>query len=188
MARKLTEREIRILIIGLLSAVAIVALKFGLDGYDYWLEVRRSLQSHRTKLKDVVIDETKQAGLLSIVPVAETPQVEEKQKFLFRDRLHEQLKKAGIKTEPLTILAARKKLGLPYKVLRIRCRGKCKFDQMLNFLAAVQENEYLVGIEELRLECDAKQPAEKRKDVEIDLAVSTFVKSPAMAQATQGTR
>jgi hypothetical protein len=178
MARKLTEREKRILTVGLLSAVAIVVLRFGLDGYDHWMKVRASLRSHRAKLKEVVVDETKQAGLLSIVPVAETPQLEEKQKFLFRDRLHEQLKQAGIKTEPLTILAARKKAGLPYKVLRIRCRGKCKFEQFLNFLATLPENPYLVGIEELRLDCDAKQPADKRKDVEIDLTVSTFVRSP----------
>ena len=183
MARKLTQREIRILIIGLVSAVAIVALKFGLDGYDRWMRVRTSLRSHRDKLKEVVIDDTKQAGLLSIVPVAETPQLEEKQKFLFRDRLHEQLKKAGIKTEPLTILAARKRVGLPYKVLRIRCRGKCKFEQLLDFLATLQENPYLIGIEELRLDCDAKQPADKRKDVDVDLTVSTFVQSPRVAQA-----
>ena len=160
-----------------------MALKFGLDGYDRWQALRASLQSHRAKLQEVVVDERKQAGLLSIVPVAETPAVEEKQKFLFRDRLHEQLKKAGIKAEPLTILGARKKVGLPYKVLRIRCRGKCRFEQLLDFLATVQENPYLVGIEELRLECDAKQPPEKRKDVEIDLTFSTFVQSPGIAQA-----
>lgn len=185
MARKLTEREIRILIIGFLSAIAIVALKFGLDGYDRWQKVRTSLRLHRDKLSEVVIDETKQAGLLSIVPVAETPQLEERQKFLFRDHLHEQLKKAGIKTEPLTILAARKKVGFPYKILRIKCRGKCKFEQLLDFLATLQENPYLVGIEELRLECDAKQPAEKRKNIEIDLTVSTLVQSPTVAQAKQ---
>ena len=178
MARKLTPREIRTLTIGLLAAVAIVAVNFGLDGSDRWSKVRKSLQAHRKKLQEVAVDETKQAGLLSIVPVAETPVLEEEQKFLFRDRLHEQLKKAGIKTEPLTILGARKRQGVPYKVLRIRCRGKCKLDQLLDFLATLRENPYLVGIEELRLECDTKQPPEKRKDVDIDLTVSTFVKSP----------
>lgn len=178
MARKLTQREIRVLIIGAVAAVAIVALKFGLDGLDRWREVRTSLKSARTKLDEVVIDETKQAGLLSIVPVLEMPQLEEKQKFLFRDRLHEQLKKAGIKTEPLTILAGRKKAGLPYKILRIKCSGKCKFEQLLDFLAVLPENPYLVGIEELRLDCDATKPADKRKEVEIDLTVSTFVQLP----------
>ena len=109
MAIKLTQRDRRVLLIGAVAAVAIVALHFGLDGLDRWREVQTSLKSARTKLDDVVIDETKQAGLRSIVPVLEMPELEEKQKFLFRDRLHEQLKKAGIKTEPLTILAGRKK-------------------------------------------------------------------------------
>jgi len=175
MARKLTQREIRILLIGAISAVAILAFNFGLDGLDHWRQVRASLKSARDKLKEVAVDETKQAGLLSIVPVAAMPQLEEKQKFLFRDRLHEQLKKAGIKPEPLAILAARRKSGLPYKVLRIKCRGKCQFNQLLDFLATLPENPYLVGIEELRIECDTKQPADKRKEVEIDLTVSAFV-------------
>jgi len=178
MARKLTQRDRRVLLIGAVAAVAIVALKFGLDGLDRWRKVRTSLESARTKLDDVVIDETKQAGLRSIVPVLEMPELEEKQKFLFRDRLHEQLKKAGIKTEPLTILAGRKKAGLPYKILRIKCSGKCKFEQLLDFLAVLQENPYLVGIEELRLDCDATKPADKRKEVEIDLTVSAFVQLP----------
>ena len=178
MARKLTQREIRILIIGAVAAVAIVALKFGLDGLDRWRAIRTSLETAQKKLDDVAIDETKQAGLLSIVPAAEMPALEEKQKFLFRDRLHEQLKKAGIKTEPLTILAARKKKDIPYKVMRIKCSGKCQFGQLLDFLASLPENPYLVGIEELRLDCDPTQPADKRKEVEIDLTVSTFARLP----------
>jgi hypothetical protein len=183
MARQLNEREKRLLVIGAVSVVVILALSYGLDGLDHWKQVRASLNAARAQLDDVAVDEAKQAGLLSIVPAAETPELEEKQKFLFRDRLHEQLKKAGIKTEPLTILAARRKSNLPYQVLKIKCRAKCKFEQLLGFLASLQENPYLVGVEELRIECDAKQPAEKRKDIEIDLTVSTFVQSPKAVKA-----
>ena len=113
-----------------------------------------------------------------MVPVFETPQAEEKQKFLFRDKLHEQLKKAGINTEPLQFLPVRKPEGVSYKVLKIKCKGKCKFDQLLDFLANLKENPYLVGVEELQIQCDTKEPPEKRKDkeIEIDLTVSTFVK------------
>ena len=183
MARQLNEREKRLIVIGAVAAVVILLLSVGLDGLDRWKKVRTDLRAARRKLDDVTINEAKRAGLLSIVPVAEAPELEEKQKFLFRDRLHEQLKKAGIKTEPLTILAARRKSSLPYKVLKIKCRAKCKFDQLLGFLAVLQENPYLVGIEELRIECDAKQPPEKRKDVQIDLTVSTFVKPPQAQKA-----
>lgn len=168
--------------IGLVLVVAILAFTFGSKGFDRWQEVRTSLRTARTKLKDVTVDPVKQAGLLSIVPVAEPPEVEDKQKFSFRDKLHEQLKKAGIKVEPLTISAARRKANVPYRVLSIRCRGKCNFDQLLNFLTTLNENPYLVGVEELRFKCDTKEPPEKRKEIEIDLTVSTFVKPPQVTQ------
>jgi hypothetical protein len=175
------------MIVGVVAAVAIAAFTFGAKAFDHWQEVRTSLRSARAKLSDVTSDQAKQAGLLSIVPVAELPEVEDKQKFLFRDKLHEQLKKAGIKVEPLTILPARRKATVPYRVLLIKCKGKCTFDQLLNFLATLNENPYLVGIEELRFKCDTKQPPDKRKEIEVDLTVSTFVKSPlATPQANEG--
>ena len=183
MARQLNEREKRLIVIGAISVVAILALTYGLDGLNHWKGIRASLRSARAQLDEVAIDKKERAGLLSIVPVAETPELEEKQGFLFRERLYEQLKKAGIKTEPLTIMAARRKSGLPYRVLKIKCRAKCKFDQLLAFLSSLPENPYLVGIEELRIECDTKQPAEKRQDVEIDLTVSTFIEQPSATRA-----
>jgi hypothetical protein len=183
MARKLTQREMRILIVGGVSALLIVGLHYGLKGLDHWANVRASLKTARSELDAVAIEPSKQAAMLSIVPVAEMPQVEEKQQFLVRDRLYEQLKKAGVKTEPLTILATRKKLGLPYDVMRIKCSGKCELPQLLDFLAASQENPHLVGIEELRIRCDTKEPPEKRKQVEIDLVVSAFVRRPSIKTA-----
>ncbi len=181
MTKKLTQREKRSVVVGLVAAVAILAFTFGSKGFDRWQNVRASLKSARAKLKDVAIDPVKQAGLISIVPVANLPEVEDKQKFLFRDKLHEQLKKAGIKVEPLTIQAARRKTDLPYRILTIKCKGKCNFDQLLDFLATLNENPYLVGVEELRFKCDTKEPPEKRKEIEIDLTVSTFVKPPQAA-------
>jgi len=181
MARKLTQREIRTLIIGAISVVAILAFTYGTKGFDHWQKIRASLKSARAKLEDVTIDQAKQAGLLSIVPVAELPKPEDQQKFLFRDKLYEQLKKAGIKTEPLTILPSRRKANIAYRVLLVKCKGKCKFEQLLDFLAVLNENPYLVGIEELRVQCDMKEPPDKRKEIEIDLTVSTFVSPPGNA-------
>jgi len=188
MARKLTQRELRIVILGGVSAVAILGLHYGLKGLDRWEAVRTSLKSSRNQLASLTTDPSKQAAVLAIVPAAEMPQIEEKQQFLFRDRLHEQLKKAGIKTEPLTILPLRRKSDLPYDVMRIRCSGKCQLTQLLDFLATVYENPYLVAIEELRVRCDTKQPPEKRKDVEIDLVVSSFVQRPAIRVPQMGGR
>lgn len=178
MARKLNPREKNMLLLGAASAVVIFLFTYGSKGYDHWSAARLSLASAQRKLSEIQMDKSQQIALATMVPVVETPQVEDKQKFLFRDKLHEQFKKAGIKTEPLQFLPVRKPRGLSYRVLKIKCKGKCKFDQLLNFLSNLKENPYLVGVEELRIQCDAKEPPEKRKDkdIEIDLTVSTFVK------------
>lgn len=188
MARKLNQREMRMLIFGGVAAIVIVGLHYGLKGLDRWETVRASLKSAQSKLDDLTIDPVKQAALRSIVPVAELPRLESEQPYLFRDRLYQQLKKAGVKTEPLTILSLRKKQGLPYDVMRVKCTGKCQLTQLMDFLAATPENEYLVGIEELQIRCDTKKPPEQRKDVEIDLVVSTFVKRPPTKPTQAGER
>lgn len=176
MARKLNAREIRMLQVGAAAVIIIPGLALAMDGLDNWREIRARLATAETKLSDLRTDEAKQTGLLAIVPALELPQAEETQKFLFRDRLHEQLKKAGIRTEPLQILASRKVKTLPHKVLKIQCNGKCRFDQLLDLLAGLKENPYLIGIEELDIQCDTKQPPDKRQEVDIKLTVSTFVK------------
>jgi hypothetical protein len=177
MARKLNPREIRVLQIGAIAIVAIPAFTFGTKWIDDWRRVRTSLAGAQRQLKDLDVDRVRQAGLLSVVPVIEPPQPEETQKFLFREKLHEQLKKAGINTQPLQILASRRIVGVPYKVLKIKCHGKCKLDQLLDLLAGLKENPYLVGVEELNIECDSKQPPDKREEVEVELTVSTFVEA-----------
>ncbi len=188
MARTLNERERRMLVAGAVAAVAIAGLHFGLKGLDRWRAVRVSLKSARSEVEAVAVNPVKQAALLSIVPVAEMPKPEQEQQFLFRDRLYEQLKKAGIRPDPLTILPVRKKQSLPYDVLRVKCTGKCQLGQLLDFLAAAAENPYLVGIEELRIRCDTKKPPEQRKEVEIDLVVSTFVQRPPLKATLSGGR
>ena len=109
---------------------------------------------------------------MSIVPVFEMPQVEEEQKFLFRDKLSEQLQKAGIRNKPLQIQPGRKSPQSGYKLLLVRCSATCQFAQVLDFLARLNENPYLVGIEEFKIKCDPK----KRGEVELDFTVSTFAK------------
>jgi hypothetical protein len=177
MARQLTPREKRMLLLGAICAVAIPSFTYGGKWLDDWSRVRASLATSKMRLDDIRSAEMKRAGLLSVVPVFEPPEDEVAQKLLLRDKLHEQLKKAGIKTEPLTFFDARTSTKVGYRVLKVKVRGKCKFEQLLDFLAATKENPYLVGIEELDIQCDSKEPPEKRKDVEISMTVSTFVQS-----------
>jgi hypothetical protein len=183
MARKLNEREKRLLLMGGVAAVAILAFTYGAKGIDRWHKSRVSLAQAKRKLGEVETDKTKLAGLMTLVPVFETPQPEEKQKSLFREKLYEQMKKAGINSEPPQPLLGKKSNigGTTYQALKIRCKGKCKFDQFLDFLSNLKENPYFVGVEELQLRFDMKEPPEKRKDkdVDIDLTVSTFVRDMA---------
>jgi hypothetical protein len=180
MARKLNEREKRLLLVGAVAAVAIPVLAYGTKGLDRWTKSRDSLTAAKQKLSEVETDKTKLAGLISLVPVFEKPEPEEKQKSLFREKLYEQMKKAGINPEPPQPILGKKMNigGTPYRVLKVKCKAKCKFDQLLDFLANLKENPYCVGVEELQIRCDTKEPPEKRKDkdVEVDLVVSTFVR------------
>ncbi len=180
MTRKLNEREKRILLIGVVAVVAIAVLGYGTRGLDRWNKNRVSLTAAKKKLGEVETDKAKLAGLMTLVPAFETPQAEEKQTTLFREKLLEQLKKAGINPEPPQPLPGKKMMvaGASYRVVKIKCKAKCKLDQMLDFLANLKENPYCVGVEELQIRCDTKEPPEKRKDkdVEMDLMVSTFVK------------
>ena len=183
MARKLNEREKRLLLIGAVAAVAILVFAYGTKGLGRWSKSRDSLTAAKRKLGEVETDKAKLAGLLAQVPVFEKPEPEEKQKSLFREKLHEQLKKAGINPEPPQPILSKKMNvgGTPYRVLKVKCKAKCKFDQLLDFLADLKENPYCVGVEELQIRCDTKEPPEKRKDkdVEVDLVVSTFVRDSA---------
>lgn len=170
---KLSQRDKRALKIGAVGAVAILAFTFGTKWVGHWSEVRESIAAKKTTLKSIQVDKAEQERLMSMVPVFETPQDEEKQKFLFREKFYEQLKKVGFKGEPIKVLRARKaQTGTGYRLLGLQTRGKCNFEQMLDLLTNLNENPYLVGIEELMMECDPK----KRREFKLDLTVSTFVK------------
>jgi len=170
---KLSQRDKRALKIGAVGAVAILALTFGTKWVGHWSEVRESIAAKKATLKSIQVDEAEQERLMSMVPVFETPQDEEKQKFLFREKFYEQLKKVGFKGEPIKVLRAKKaQTGTGYRLLGLQTRGKCNFEQMLDLLTNLNENSYLVAIEEMRMECDPK----KRREFKVELTVSTLVK------------
>ena len=170
--RRLNQKEKRTLKFGVVCAVAIVMFSFATQLLGRWKQGRSETAGIKNDLENIDVGDAKQAGLMSIVPVFEMPEKEETQKFLFREKFNEQLKKAGIKSEPLQILSAPKSPVAGYKLLRLKCSAKCKFGQALDLLANLKENPYLVGIEEFKIECDQK----KRQDVKLDVTVSTFVK------------
>jgi hypothetical protein len=154
MIEKLSQRDIRVLKIGAVCVAAIFVFVFASE----WFE---------NKLELIDVDKHKRDGLLAIVPAFEMPQKEETQRFLFRDKLNEQLKKAGIKNQPLQVASIGRSGQAGYRLLRLKCSAKCRFTQVLDLLANLKENPYLVGVEELRMRIDKKKPQE----VDLDLTV-----------------
>ncbi|MHC4338051.1 MAG: hypothetical protein ACYSTG_08945 [Planctomycetota bacterium] len=171
---KLSQRDKRALIIGAVGAVAILAFTFGTKWVGRWTELRKSIADKRATLINIKVDKAQQKRLMSIVPLFEDPNEEEEQEIRFRDKFSEQLKKAGFKpSEPIRVLRARRaQAATGYRVLGLHTRGECKFQQVLGLLTNLYENPYMVGIEEMRMECDPK----KRQKFKLDLTVSTFVK------------
>ena len=172
MIEKLRQKDIRALKMGAVGIVVIFVFVFASEFVDRWAQARNSLDEMNGKLDLIDVDKAKRAGLMSIVPVFEMPQDEQTQRFLFRDKLTEQLKKVKINNKPLQEITGGKSPQAGYKLLRMKCSAKCRFGQVLDLLANLKDNPYLVGIEELRIKCDAKKPQE----VEMDLTVSTFIK------------
>ena len=176
----LGERDKRALAIGAAVVAVVVVYVFLLAPWlDDWKITRSALAGYRAKLQLVGIDadgnsKTKQQGLIRVAPVVEPPQAEDLQRRLFRDKFSEQLKKAGIPIKSGvnfdSSVRSQKNSGL--KILRLTCKTKCKFDQVLDLLANLNENPYLVSLEEFRLRCDEK----KRDEIEMTLTVSTSVK------------
>ena len=176
MTARLSQREKRMLALGAVCAAAILLFTYGPKWLEHWRRTRTSLATLRGKMELTNVDKAKQAGLFSIVPVFKTPQVEEKQKLLFRDKLNEQLKRVGIRSDPLQVSPGGKSPAAGYKLLRLKCSAECRFGQVLDLLAGLKDNPYLLGVEEMRITCDKKKPPGQRQQVKLDLTVSTFVK------------
>ena len=172
MIDKLTEKDIRALKLGAVGALLILVFVGASEWRDRWATAKTKGVELQAKLDIIDVDETKQAGLASIVPAFEMPQVEDEQTFLFRDKLSEQFKSAGIRNKPLQVQTSKISPRPGYNLLLVKCNATCRFSQVLDFLTRLNENPYLVGIEEFKIKVDPK----KRQEVELDLTVSTFAK------------
>ncbi len=172
---KLSEKDIRALKLGAIAAVAIAVFLVGSKWWDHWKQARTEGDKLRIKLNDIDMTESQRKGLMAKVPAFEMPAEEQEQQFLFRDEFNNQLKSAGIKNDPLQIISNKRSPVSGYKSLHLSCTAKCRFSQALDLLAKLNENPYLVGIEEFTMKIDPK----KRSEVELNITVSTFTKNPS---------
>ncbi len=172
MISKFSQKDIRALKIGAVGVAAILVLVFFLEGHERWDQARQSSKALEKQLDDIDLNKAKRSGLTSIVPVFQMPVEKETQRFLFRDRLNEQLRNARINSQPIQEVPGGKSPVAGYELLRLKCSGKCSFGQILNLLADLKNNPYLVGIEEMRIKVDPKN----QQRIDFDLTVSTLVK------------
>lgn len=182
MLEKLSERDRRAVKIGVVAATAILVFYFCSIWLGHWAGVRKSLSAREEALSLMNPGGARQKGTLTVVPVFEMPAGEEKQKDLFRNKLNEQLKKAGIKSKPMLFSSGKSPVA-GYKLLRLKCESNCKFTQMLDLLANLKANPYLLGIEEIRIKCDEKK--RKEGQIELVLTVSTLVKGQVKKQTVK---
>ena len=170
--QKLSEKDKRTLRVGGILVGAILVSAILMQWVEHWGQVRESLAVSRGELKMISSAAGSADGGGLILPAFEMPQRQEQQQFLFRDKLAEQFKTAKIKTEPLQVIPATKTRQGGYRVMRLKTGGSCKLGQIFDFIANIEENPYLVSVEEFRIKCDEKN----RENIEFDLTVSTFVR------------
>ncbi len=173
----LNPRERRILSIGLVVVVVCLGLVYVPQGIRAWRQIRRSI----TDMEDALIVASgggpKQRGLALIVPVVEMPSEDPQQMLLFRDTMNEQLQKAGVETGPVQVSRLTRPDRNGYRHLTLSYKGECGFDKFLDLLACLKENPYLAGIERLKIRFDPQQEPRQRQTMEVELAVSTFVRT-----------
>jgi hypothetical protein len=177
MAVKLTDRDKRTLWLGAVCSVFIVGFVCVPEQIGRWRQMRSDIHAMEETLLQVQNPKNpKQLFLDTQVPVYRMPTTADDQAFLFRDKLTEQIKKAGLKEVPLQTDFSKKGSIGGYQPLFLSYAGKCSFDKLLKLLVDLKTNPYYVGVEALKIEADPKKPAEGRKEMTIELTLTTLAK------------
>jgi len=170
---KFSKKDIGAIKVGLVSAAAIIVVVVALDFFEHWRQVRRQLDTKSAQMKEMAAKGERYEQLVSRVPVFEIPQDESVQRYVFREKFTEQLKKAGIKNEPLQGFTSRSVKGMPgYKLLSLKVKGTGQFNQVMDLLSNLYANPYLVAVEQFEVKCDPKN----RQKSEVELKVSTLAR------------
>ncbi len=178
----LSDRDRRAVFLGTVGLVGIVLYLFvGLPLFEDWSCVRDELKMYQDRLENVraqsPASKAKIVGLYRTVPFVELAQNEDTQRKLFWDKTYDQLRSAGIRPSsgPSYISSSRKKTVQGSAALRLKFAGSCQYEQLLKFLARLNENPYLVSIEEFSVKSDAQKPGQ----LNIDMTLETFVRQEA---------
>ena len=175
----LNTRDRRAIILGGVSVgIILVYLFLALPLMEDWSQVRTELKMYRGQIESVSGQtagaKAKIVGLSQTVPFMDSPVKEDQQRKLFWDKTYDQLKSAGIKLDsgPAYIGSTTTKQAGQQRTLRLKFAGSCKYEQWVKFLGQLNENPYLVSIEEFSVKANEKKP----EMVTIEMTIGTFVK------------
>ena len=165
---RLSDRDRRALKIAAVAVVVLLAYAFLLAPWlDHWSSVKTRLEAGKARLAQ--LDAIKPQAS---VPVLEMPQKLHQQRLLFERKLREQLKKAGIAVKTLKYRGKGKRnAALNGNVLQLECTAPAKFEQVLTLLSGMNENPYLISIEQLDIQVG---PEKKRQEMTLNLTATTL--------------
>ncbi|MCP4454541.1 MAG: hypothetical protein GY809_24045 [Planctomycetes bacterium] len=177
MAVTLTDKDKRTLWLGAVASVVILGLVYVPRLAGQWRSLRSEMHAMESTLQQIQNPkDAKQKFMDTQVPVYKMPVAADAQAFLFRDKLTEQIKKAGLKEVPLQTEFSKKRVTGGYQPLYVSYAGKCSFDKLLKLLVDLKTNPYYVAVEALKIEADPKTPAQGRKEMTIELTLTTLAK------------
>ena len=172
------KRALIILAIG--SAVILLYSFAYVPFMDHWDSVQTELQLQQKKIdviRSIYNPETDsvQQAINQKVPTFTMPATVDDQLLLFHQEVARQFKEAGFKPAagPQYLSdkgSVHKSSGM--RSFKLTCAGKTNFNQMIDLLLKLRENQYVKSIEELKITWDKND----RKNMDIDLTVSTLAR------------
>lgn len=162
MLEKLNEKDQKTLKMGGLAVLVLAVAFAGYQGYNYWTAQNKISKDLNRDFKTLNMSDSVHKKLISDVPVFQMPADDSTQKTVFRDSLNLLFEQMRISTDPWVDVAAGNSIRPPagYGALSLKTstKGTVSFQNILYLLAALKENPYLVGIEELKITCDPQNP------------------------------
>ena len=161
MFEKLNEKDKKTATMGGMAILAFLVLFIVYQGYNTRESKDREYRSIKSNLNILNMSESQYKSLLNAVPIFQMPADEEQQKTNFRNSLDLLFERLQITSDPwVTVVSSKLKPPPGYGVLCLKTstNRECRFQTILNLLAALKQNPYLAGIEEFKITCNEDNP------------------------------
>lgn len=179
MFNKMNEKDKNTLKKGGIAVAAVVVLVVAVQVYGNWNTKKAESDTIDNQLRTLNVPDNVRSKTLGSIPVFIMPKDGQTQKELFRNSLDQSLEQLRISTDPWQEITTNKTPTVSgYSSLSLKTSGSCRVDQILSLLASLKQNPYLVGIEELHIECNQQNP----QQADFSIQVSTI----ALPQSKRG--